>query len=87
LKWGIGTFTVLSLVYLPLIVINTFGNVPVGSVAKFSLADTTLGNLGDVVNHTRVFIPSTTCGDSRCSISKADVRAFFLYQHRSVDVL
>ncbi len=82
LKWGIGVFLALSLVYLPLIVLNSLGPSQSGALASFSLVDTTLGHLGNRTTFPRVYIPTTSCGEVECSITKEQV--CFLYDLHGV---
>ncbi|RYG56506.1 hypothetical protein EON66_02745 [archaeon] len=71
----------MSIITLPMVIINSFGAAPVPSFTSLSLAHTTIGNLGDTINMTRIYLPVTQCGTSpdvsqtsetlqQCSISK-----------------
>ncbi len=69
----------MSILYIPIIVVNTTGTTSSLYQATFSFEDTTLGHLGELVNSTSVFIPGTSCSGVRCSVSKYNVSAATSY--------
>ena len=60
LKWMYWVFFVVSLLYLPMIIINVHGSEFAGAANLDLLALTTIGNLGDATNVTKLQIPG--CG-------------------------
>ena len=57
MKWITWVFAVLSLLYFPVIVINTYGNGITNPALLTTMALTTVGNLGDASNVTKVKLP------------------------------
>ena len=92
-KWIAWVFAVLSILYFPVIVINTYGNGITNPALFTTLALTTIGNLGDASNVTKVKLP--WCGlyenlleqyfeeggedAGQCVINKEKLGTFFSY--------
>jgi hypothetical protein len=81
LKWCCWVYFMLALINTPAIVMNILG---VGNQygEGFSLAVTTVGNLGDSFNVTDVFIPGCDESDFQqptCTIPKSDLANYYAY--------
>lgn len=89
MKWAYWTFFCLTIIYMPMMIINSFG-VGIADPSGLSiLALTTLGNLGDATNITAVKLPGCSSynyvataffeSDSDCELKKAQLGVFYSF--------
>lgn len=85
LKWLSWVFLILSVFFLPVLVLNTFGNGDQQSASLTDLSRTMAGNLGDTNNSYVVTFPG--CDDQiygqQCAMNKTDVAVLYSW----IDVL
>jgi len=81
LKWCCWIMLILSVIHLPMAIINTFGISAVSSTAA-NAAVTTVGNLGPAINVTTVAIPGCNELDYQqdfCNIDKSQIAIFYSF--------
>ena len=80
IKWCAWTFAFLSVIYLPMLIINTFGIGSEDATDMGHLAFTTIGNLGDAFNVSQVEVPGCVSSESHsssCLLDKGEVGRFY----------
>ena len=67
------TFLVITVLYIPQLVVNVTGSSSSLTESSFAFQDTTFGHLGELSNATYVYLPGTNCGGVRCTMGKDKV--------------